>query len=393
MPTNFSLRELFKSSRSKRVENPEVENNNRLPPDGPTTPPVASETPKCEAETLMAPEPSRPQNLSITASLDEDNTKVAFSSVTKPQGPPKPPVVIDAQGTPASPDAGPKNPLLPASAVQETLKASSSHVAHAQVLPSVLLVTNAQAGPIGADPRAKEPLPATESEVQQDSNLSQKLWNDAYDSLEEEMDTAELVEAYRNTLAEVLVDEKLKDLKAKKATDTSAAGASDVPPELKNLKAKILGELKDPKAKKATDTSAARASDVSTEREDLRAYISDELKDRTKRQTYMKMVVEKGKTRIAKSSKITKAVGDFAQAILSVKPVIDTVIQYTPQAAPAALPWAGVCVGLQVSSYPSISWFMYPLIAIRFCQILQTRRNPTSRASHMLFPEWNGIAA
>jgi hypothetical protein len=351
MTTNFSPRKLFKSLRSKRVGNLEVQNDGH-PPDGPATPPVASETFKREAETLKAPELSRPQNLSGTASLNKDNTKVAFSSVTKPQDPPKPPVIINAQGTRASPDAGTKNPLLPASAVQETSKASSSHVAQAQDPPLVLLVTDAQAG---ADPRGKEPQPAIESEVQQDSNLSQKLWNDAYDFLEEDMDTAELVEAYRNTLAEVLVDEKLKDLKAKKATDTSTARASDVPPELKNLKAKILGELKDPKAKKATDTSATRASDVSTEHEDLRAYISDELKDRTKRQMYMKMLVEKGKTRIAKASKITTAVGDFAQAILSVKPVIDSVIQYTPQAAPTALPWAGVCVGLQVSSYPPIS--------------------------------------
>ena len=154
----------------------------------------------------------------------------------------------------------------------------------------------------------------TESEVQQNSKISQKLWNDAYDSLEKDED--KLVEAYRKTLAEVLVDKMLNDLKTRKATDTAAAGASD----------------------------------VSAEREDLKAKILDELKDRTKRQMHMKMLVENGRAKVAKASKVTKGVGDFAKAILSVKPIIDSVIKFTPQAAPAALPWAGVCFGLEVSN-------------------------------------------
>lgn len=261
MPTDFSPRKLFKSLRSKRAGNPEVQNGRPLP-DGPTTPPV----------------------------------------------------ILDAQGTPASPDAGTKNPLLPASAVQETLEASSSHVAQAQVPPSVLPVTDAQVGPDGADLRAKEPQPATESGVQRDPNLSQKLWNDAYNLLNK--DTAELVEAYRNTLAEVLVDEYLKVLKAKKASDTSTARASDVPAKRKDLKAKILDELEDP----------------------------------AKRQMHMEKLVIEGQAKVDKASKIMKRVGDFAQAILQAKPAVDIVLQI-PQAAPAALPWAGVCVGLQVSNH------------------------------------------
>jgi hypothetical protein len=292
--------------------------NDRHPPDGPTTPPVVSETPACDTQASIAPELSRPQNPSVVASVDgEDSTKTASSSATEPQAPSNPPVT-DAQGTPASPDAGAKTPRLPASAVQETSKASSSHVAQAQVPPSVAPVTDAQAGPAGADPRAKEPQPATEPGVREDPNLSQKLWNEAYDFLEEDKDTAQLVEAYRNTLAEVLVNENPKDLKAKKATDTSAAGASD----------------------------------VSADRENLKAYISDELKDRTKRQRYMEMLVENGKTKVSTASKITKGVGDFAQSILSAKGIIDLAIGNIPQ---AALPWAGVCVGLQVSIHPCIA--------------------------------------
>lgn len=256
---------------------------------------------------------------------------------------------IDPRTTPADADAATKEPQqsVTASTAQQIPKTSSGHVDQVQV-PQAPPVADVDACLIAADPGAKEPQPVTESGVQQDLDPSEKLWNDAYDSLEKDED--KLVEAYRNTLAEVLVDEELKDLKAKKATDTSAAGANDVLAELKDLKAEILDKIKDPKAQKATDTSAAGASDVSAEREGLKAKILDELKDQTKRQMHMKMLVENGKAKVAKASKITKAVDDFAKAILSVKPIIDPVIQYTPQAAPAALPWAGVCFGLQVSN-------------------------------------------
>jgi hypothetical protein len=63
-----------------------------------------------------------------------------------------------------------------------------------------------------------------------------------------------------------------------------------------------------------------------------------ELKDPSKRQMHMKKLVEEGQAKVAKASKITRGVGDFANAILSVKPMIDLAIQNIPQAAPAALP-------------------------------------------------------
>jgi hypothetical protein len=177
--------------------------------------------------------------------------------------------------------------------VQETSKASSSHVAEAQVPPSV---TDAQADPAGTDPEAKKPQPVTESVVQ--LSISQRLWNDAYDSLENDNETAELVKAYTKTLTMVL------------------------------------------KAEKASDTSASRASDVSTE-----------LKDPIQRQMHMKKLVKDGQAKVFTASNITKAVGDVAKFILSAKGLVDSAIQNIPQ---AALPWAGVCVGLQVSAHPYV---------------------------------------
>jgi hypothetical protein len=187
--------------------------------------------------------------------------------------------------------------------VQDISKASSGNAAQEQVPPSVLPATDTQAGLAGADPGAKEPqqLPAL--------STSQRLWNDAYDSLENDNDTAKLVKSYMKTLTTVL--------KAEKALDDSASGDGNV---------------------------------------------SAELKDPIKRQMHMKKLVEEGQAKVSTASTITRGVGDVAQFILSAKGMIDVAIQNIPQ---AALPWAGVCIGLQVSNHPSIAWFPCQLISTR----------------------------
>ena len=122
---------------------------------------------------------------------------------------------------------------------------------------------------------------------------SKKLWNAAYDSLES--DEAELVGSYVKVLETVLRSE---------SSEGPALGSGGV-----------AAELEDP----------------------------------SQRQIHMQKLVKEGQAKVAKASKITKGVGDFVEAILKVKPMVDLAIQGIPQAAPAALPWAGVCVGLQVS--------------------------------------------
>lgn len=131
---------------------------------------------------------------------------------------------------------------------------------------------------------------------------SQRLWNAAYDGLEKDDDTASLVTSYVKILTRVL---------AEGDTDTSTSGA---------------------------DAAA-------------------ELDDPTKRQAHMRILVDEGRKKVATSSKITKRVGDVVEYIQKAKGMIDVAIQNIPQ---AALPWAGVCIGLQVSRHlPYFSFYAY----------------------------------
>ena len=108
-------------------------------------------------------------------------------------------------------------------------------------------------------------------------SASERLWNAAYDRLE--ADNAELVGLYIETLQKVLGGE---------AHEFSVADLSAKP------------------------------------------------KDPTTRQNYMKKLVQNGQEKISRASRITTGVGDVADFILSIKAMIDLVLQSVPQAAPAA---------------------------------------------------------
>ncbi|KAL7938542.1 hypothetical protein V8C35DRAFT_319713 [Trichoderma chlorosporum] len=148
-------------------------------------------------------------------------------------------------------------------------------------------------------PASTEPKPATELTGQQspEPSISQRLWNAAYDSLEKDKDknTAELAKSYAGILTKIL------------------------------------------------QTEAALS--VSSSEDD----IPTKLKDPIKRQEYMKKLVDEGQKKVATLSKTLSTVGDVAKFVLSAKGMIDAAIQNIPQ---AALPWAGVCIGLQILLNP-----------------------------------------
>lgn len=199
-------------------------------------------------------------------------------------------------------------------------KASSSNPPDSHVPPSNRPVNNAQVAPTvpppttpptyppaEADPGREECQSITKPAEQQNQepqnpqpqnpelSTSQRLWNAAYDNLEKNDNTTKLVDCYVKTLTIVLED------------------------------------------KRASDPSAPKAGDVSAE-----------LKDPVKRQTYMRDLVEEGRKKIATTSKITEGVDNVIEYIEKAKGMIDAAIGNIPQ---AALPWAGVCLGLQVRYY------------------------------------------
>ncbi|KAL5088777.1 hypothetical protein Trisim1_006192 [Trichoderma cf. simile WF8] len=121
---------------------------------------------------------------------------------------------------------------------------------------------------------------------------SQDLWNAAYEGLAEDKDTVKLVRAYVTTLATVLKTTLPED--------------------------EFLTHLN----------------------------------DRTKRQDLMRKLVEEGQARLSVSttSNVLNGVGAVAEFIDSVKGLVDAAVGNIPQ---AALPWAGVCIGLQILTNPA----------------------------------------
>jgi hypothetical protein len=70
------------------------------------------------------------------------------------------------------------------------------------------------------------------------------------------------------------------------------------------------------------------------------------MKDPHQRQQVMQNAIAAGQKKVEKSAKVTGAGGKVSGFVLKFKGVIDLAVQTNPQ---AALPWAGACIGLQVS--------------------------------------------
>ncbi|KAK5635838.1 hypothetical protein RRF57_011550 [Xylaria bambusicola] len=78
----------------------------------------------------------------------------------------------------------------------------------------------------------------------------------------------------------------------------------------------------------------------------------DQMNNLLERPEYMRELVKRGKERVEKASKIATKVSSVANFILSSRGIIDFTLKAVPQAAPAALPWAGVCLGLEMLQNP-----------------------------------------
>ncbi|KAI0909671.1 WD40 repeat-like protein [Ustulina deusta] len=151
--------------------------------------------------------------------------------------------------------------------------------------------------PCPATPVESLPMPALTEPIERSAralSVSEELWNAAYDGLEAA--EAELVGSYVKTLEQILGGE------------TGEPSPTD-----------RLAEMKDP----------------------------------IKRQKHMRELVRRGQDRISNVSKITTKVGEIADFILSSKGIVSLTLQNVPQAAPAALPWAGVCLGLEILRKPA----------------------------------------
>ncbi|ATZ48865.1 hypothetical protein BCIN_04g00830 [Botrytis cinerea B05.10] len=181
------------------------------------------------------------------------------------------------------------------SVLSEATNNSSNHAAQTHNPPPVLNIINSTAE---ADPSQSVTDPAAQRDQEFQNpklSISQRLWNAAYDNLEKNDNTAKLV----NNYVEILV--------ANRGSGASASEPDD-----------ILAEVKDP----------------------------------NKRQKNMEYLVQEGQTRIAVTSKTIENVGSVIEYTEKAKGIIDAAIGNIPQ---AALPWAAICLGLQILSNPGKS--------------------------------------
>ncbi|KAM0664061.1 hypothetical protein ACQRIU_007062 [Beauveria bassiana] len=200
--------------------------------------------------------------------------------------------------------------------------------------------------------RQAEAVPVPEqglaSFTKQSYRLSYELWNKAYDELEK--DESELVGNYAKVLAKALAEE-ITEARYEETRDDSV-GHSDERKYVKDLTARVFVELNVSKAKTTVDE--APPGSRSAELDQISTSILAKLKDPAKRQMLLEMLVSRGQLKVKKTEGIAKAAGYVAEKGLFIKPAVDLILQI-PQAAPAALPWAGICLGMKMLSYPADS--------------------------------------
>jgi hypothetical protein len=166
---------------------------------------------------------------------------------------------------------------------------ASSNAPTADLPPKIPPISNIPSEPSNNAVPPKQEV-ATESHVDPDISISRKVWNRAYYELAKDEGTKSLVEDYMMAVQ-----------KANKFDEDASES------ELKENMTKMNNE--------------------------------------GERESIMKQTLESGRKKIYKSSKLTNAVGTASGFVLNFKSVIDLAIGTNPQ---TALPWAGVCVGLQV---------------------------------------------
>lgn len=183
-------------------------------------------------------------------------------------------------------------PSLMKSAVDQTVKAVSTVVqTEIRALPRQIVAAVAAQQTAKSAKRSAKRRDSADDDSDQGPSRSQQLWNDAYDILQDSSATAGIVESYAETLTFAITGQE--------------------------------GE-------KPNVTSSSLAAD---------------LRDPIKRQAHMRNLVCQGREKFASDSRVAQAVGDVAGFVLQARAVVDVAIKNVPQ---AALPWAGVCVGLQV---------------------------------------------
>jgi hypothetical protein len=171
-------------------------------------------------------------------------------------------------------------------------QASPTNTESSGQLSKVPLAAQTDAYLLASNAKAKDsPTPNAPKTL----NISEKLWNDAYELIQTE--ETELAKFYVATLRASFEE-----------------------------------------GGKSKEISAAEAVEISAK-----------LNDRTERKEYLNKMLIKGQEKVKKTSQFSKILGGVAEGILKLQPVMN-IVTSIPQAAVVALPWAGVCIGLQVSN-------------------------------------------